>query len=198
MTTLFEIPRAGEFVALLHERLPEKTYKHCLSVAEFCRSFAARAGITEEQAITAGLLHDLCKPLQDEVMLATAEKYGIHVAPLQRQKPTMLHGPVAAEECRQKLGITDTDVLDAIYWHTTGRADWNAVGVALYVADYAEPRRERREADEARAILDTQGYEAAVRYVVNTKISHIEKKFGLDPDALAFRAWIERAWQPPA
>ncbi|MEX2016831.1 MAG: bis(5'-nucleosyl)-tetraphosphatase (symmetrical) YqeK [Candidatus Hydrogenedentales bacterium] len=198
MTTMFEIPRAGEFVALLHDRLPDKTYQHCLSVAEFCRSFIHKAGITEEQAITAGLLHDLCKPLKNDEMLIAAAKYDIRAAPLQREKPTLLHGPVAAEECRRELGVVDPDILDAIYWHTTGRADWNPVGVALYVADYAEPRRQRRESDEARAILEKRGYEAAVRYVVNEKISQIEKKWGLDPDALAFREWIERAWRPPA
>ena len=192
----FPTPRADEFLSILRERLPDKTFKHVNSVAEFMLSITNQAGITDEQAVNAGLLHDLCKAMQGEALLEAAERYGIPVTPYQREKPGLLHGPVAAEECRRGLGVTDPGVYDAIYYHTTGRAGLSNVGLALYLADFAEPLRSRPEADEARRILDEEGFEAAVRYAVETKLGYVARKFKVDPEAAAFARWIEREWRP--
>ena len=182
--------RADEYRALLAERLPDKTFRHCVSVSEHMVSFADAAGIDPEQAMTAGLLHDLCKAMQGPDLIRAAERYEIAVTPLHRKSPTLLHGPVAAEECRRDLGIEDTEVYDAIYWHTTGKADWNHVGLALYVADFSEPLRTMPEAAEARALLAHEGFEAALRFVAATKVAYVRERFTLDPDTEAFAKWV--------
>lgn len=182
--------RADEYIALLTRRLPKKTLDHCISVAEHMVSFADRAGITGEQAATAGLLHDLCKSMQGPELLAAAAQYEIEVTDTFRETPNLLHGPVAAEECRRSLGIADPDVYDAIFWHTTGKPEWNRVGLALYFADFSEPLRTLPEAEEARAILDTGGFDPALHFVVDRKIAFVEARFTLDPASRAFADWI--------
>ena len=82
-------------------------------------------------------------------LLEAAESYGIAIDDLRRERPILLHGPVAAEESRRELGLGDDEVYDAIYWHTTGRAEWNPVGLALYFADFSEALRLRPEAAAA-------------------------------------------------
>lgn len=188
----FQTARASEFLALLGERLPKKTLNHCISVAEFMRSFADAAGITEEQATTAGLLHDLCKAMQADELLAGARGYGLELTPLQLEKPTLLHGPLAAEECRAALGIEDEDVIEAIRWHTTGRPDWGRVGLALYVADFAEPLRTMSEAAEARALLREKGFDVAVRFVADRKLAYVRERFTPGPMSEAFAEWLGR------
>ncbi len=184
--------RADEYRALLAERLSDKTFRHCVSVAEHMLSFTDAAGIDPQQAVTAGLLHDLCKAMQGPELIHAAEGYGIDITPLYRASPTLLHGPVAAEECRRELGLEDLEVYDAIYWHTTGKADWNRVGLALYVADFSEPLRTMPEAAEARALLDNEGFDAALRFVAATKVAYVRERFTLDPDTEAFAEWVRR------
>jgi HD superfamily phosphohydrolase YqeK len=159
-------------------------------------SFADQAGITVEQAVNAGLLHDLCKAMQGPELLEAARRYGIEPSALQRKRPTLLHGAVAAEECRRDLRITDGAVLDAIYWHTTGRPEWSDAGLALYVADFAEPLRLRPEADEARAVLERDGFIPALRYVLRTKLDYVRKHYQPDPMSEAFERWVYERFGP--
>lgn len=187
-----QTPRTEEFLTLLRNRLPDKTMKHCVSVAEHMLSYADDAGITQEQAVTAGLLHDLCKPMKHDELIATARRYGIrdHL-----DTPTLLHGPVAAHQCREKLGITDEEVCDAIYWHTTGRADWNAVGLALYLADFSEPLRAIAQAAQARRLLIADGFESALGYTVAAKVQYVREHYAPDAATEAFAQWVSERSQ---
>jgi nicotinate-nucleotide adenylyltransferase len=183
----FGTPRADEFIALLRERLPDKTFRHTVSVARTMLEVADEAGITQEQAVTAGLLHDLCKAMKPAELAEAAKSYGITEY---LDTPNLLHGPVAAEECRRKLGVTDGEVIDAIRWHTTGRAEWGRVGQALFYADFSEPLRPHRQAATARELYREKGFDAALRYVVEQKFHYVKTKFAPDPHAHAFEEWV--------
>lgn len=189
------IPRADEFTALLAGRVSQKTYSHCVSVAGHIVGFAGKAGVSEEDAATAGLLHDLCKAMKGRELLEAAEGYGIAPGDLHLIKPKLLHGPVAAEECARKLGLGQGDIYNAIYWHTTGKPEWNNLGLALYVADFSEPMRTLPEAAEARLLLREKSFRDAVLYVVEQKINYVRKRFTLDPMTAAFQKWVVNEWQ---
>ncbi|HEV2291118.1 MAG TPA: HD domain-containing protein [Gemmatimonadales bacterium] len=62
----------------------------------------------------------------------------------------LLHGPAAANRAEQE-GMSDRGVLDAVRWHSVGSDRWDAVGRALYSADFLEPGRSFDR--EARAAL---------------------------------------------
>lgn len=188
---ILQTTRSEEFKAVARERLPDKTYRHTVSVAEFMLSFSGEAGITDEQVAAAGLLHDLCKAMKGDELLAKAAAYGLTPTAVQLEKPTLLHGPVAAEEARRELGVDDPGVYDAIYWHTTGKPGLCATGQALYVADFAEPLRPRPEAAEARRILEEEGFAAALRYVAEAKLAYVKSKPPVDPMTVAFAEWVE-------
>jgi predicted HD superfamily hydrolase involved in NAD metabolism len=187
---IIETARAKEFVSLLRARVSDHTLRHCIFAAEYMASFAAQAEISNDEAVAAGLLHDLCKGMADAELLAAANEHGIVLNDTQRLKPGLLHGPVAAEECRRDLGIADQAVYDAIYWHSTGHPEWGKVGLALYVADFAEPSRTFSEAQEARRILRREGFTPALRYVSARKLEHVRTKLHVDPTTEAFHAWL--------
>jgi predicted HD superfamily hydrolase involved in NAD metabolism len=187
MVPEFDTPRADEFLALLRERLPDKTFHHVVSVAEFLLTFYTEASITREQAVNAGLLHDVCKALPKDALVEQARAFDITE---NLDVPNLLHGPVGAEECRRNLGIVDEDVLDAIRFHTTGRKNWNRVGCALYLADFAEPLRTHPQASEARRILSEKGFNAALRYAVEEKVRDVEARFTLDSHSAEFAQWV--------
>lgn len=191
MTPAVQTSRAERFIRLLKKRLTSETVRHCISTAEFMSAFAAEAGITEDQALDAGLLHDLCKGMDGRGLLRAACRYGIEVNDAQRARPKLLHGAVSAEECRRTGLIADEDVYEAIYWHTTGRPHLGPVGLALYFADFAEPSRTFSQAAEARALLVADGFEAAVRFVSVSKLERVRGKRHCDPMTEAFNAWLE-------
>lgn len=193
-----QIPRAEEFIALITERLPWQTRHHSLSTADYMVSISAQAGITPEQALAAGVLHDLAKSLRKGETLKVAKRYGIEPTELQQVAPKLLHGPIAAEVCRQHLGIADEGVYEAIYWHTTGHPGLGKVGLALYLADFSEPSRNFAEATIARNLLTTEGFAKALLYVGREKIVRLRAKGALmDPMSEAFLEWLETEWQAP-
>ena len=94
------------------------------------------------------------------------------------------------------VGVADDDVYEAIFWHTTGRPNWNNVGLALYVADFSEPLRKIPEAVEARKRLQERGFAETVRYVTAQKQAYVARKFSLDPVTKAFGRWVESEFTP--
>lgn len=182
---------APDWRLLLQARLSLRTYRHCLSVADLMLKLAPEMGIAPDRAETAGLLHDLCKSLSDEELLHAAREYGIEVTAAQLKKPGLLHGVVAAAECKNKLGVTDEQVLDAIQWHTTGCPNLGPVGLALYFADFAEPLRTHPEAAHARALWADKGFPAALLAVSQWKLDHIQSRKDADPMTEQFHAWLQ-------
>jgi len=57
-----------------------------------------------------------------------------------RRPAKLLHGQAAAISLIAD-GEQRPEVLDAVRWHTTGNAEWQRTGRALYMADYLEPGR---------------------------------------------------------
>ncbi|MBI2425665.1 MAG: bis(5'-nucleosyl)-tetraphosphatase (symmetrical) YqeK [Candidatus Hydrogenedentes bacterium] len=183
--------RFKEYIRVLRKTLPEARVSHCIFVAEYIASFAESIGVDHDKAVTAGLLHDLCRTLDNATMLARAQEYGIPVSATQADRPMILHGPVAAAECANRLGIEDAEICEAIACHTTGKAGFGRLAQALYVADYAEPTRKYPEAAQTREILRHEGFDEALYYVATQKVTHVREKGILDPATEHFYLWIQ-------
>jgi len=190
MARIGDVPKGRELALTVRQYAGEATVSHCVFTAEFMLSFAEQAGITREQAVQAGLLHDLHKDDSDEALLTAAARYGIVPNAVQRAHPALLHGPVASADCRLNFGLADEEVLEAIYWHTTGRPELGAVGLALYFADYAEPLRRFPDAVKAREMLRQEGFRRALRFAVDSKLTWIRTRAHVDPVTEQFHAWI--------
>lgn len=186
-------PRAEAWLALLATRIAERTQRHVVSVAVSMLGLTEATGMRPDQAVAAGLLHDLCKGMDDAALLEAARRYGLTVTALQHRRPKLLHGPVAAEECRLELGVDDLGVCEAIRWHTTGKPGLGPTGLALYFADYAEPLRTHPQAAVARDLLEKQGFREALRFVAARKLEHVLTRAVVDPMTRAFHEWLEGA-----
>jgi len=187
-------PRYKEYLQLLRARLPEKKVSHCVFVAEYLCSFAPGLGLDHSEAVAAGLLHDLCRAMPHDELLAKARGYRLPIGELQLERPILLHGPVAAEEVRREHGIGGEPVHEAIYWHTTGRPKLGKLGQALILADFAEPTRPYAEAAQTREMLRKQGFEAALLFAVHAKLHYVKQKNALNPDGKAFYLWLEQEY----
>lgn len=125
----------------LQKTLDEQRYVHTLGVAYTATSLAMAHDCNIKQALMAGLLHDCAKMHSGGSLLRLCQRNGIKMSPYEQTHPEMLHAKVGALVARSKYKITDSDVLDAIRWHTTGKPRMNELGKIIYIADFIEPNR---------------------------------------------------------
>ncbi|MBQ4288934.1 MAG: bis(5'-nucleosyl)-tetraphosphatase (symmetrical) YqeK [Clostridia bacterium] len=115
---------------------------HTLGVEEMAIRMAGIFGEDRDKASLAALFHDYAKYINDVDMLKLAEHYGIYVDDVYAEAPNLMHGPVGAKLIQEKFGINDSDVLNAITYHTVGRAGMSLLEKIIYVADMTEKNRD--------------------------------------------------------
>ena len=127
--------------ALMAPELPDRLVAHIDRVVELTGDLAARHGLDVELARLMAQGHDLLRAVRGPELLHRAEQREMAIDPVERDEPVLLHGPLGAIELRERFGIEDERVLDAIRWHTTGHPDYPPEAWAMFIADKVEPRK---------------------------------------------------------
>lgn len=125
--------------------MTEARRRHTLRVGWLLWDWSRALGLDEAERIrwrAAGLLHDALKDAPPATLRPDVED-------AEAWPPPLLHGPACASRLRA-AGVDDASFLSAIAFHTTGHADFRALGQALYMADYLE--RGRRHPGPERAV----------------------------------------------
>jgi predicted HD superfamily hydrolase involved in NAD metabolism len=125
----------------LKSRLKKSRYLHSIGVEEVSHDLAVIHNCDIHKAVTAGLLHDCAKYLTDGELLRECERYHLPVAEVEIRCPYLLHAKVGAAFAKDRYGIEDEEILNAITYHTTGRPSMTLLEKIIYIADYIEPNR---------------------------------------------------------
>ncbi|MDR2494076.1 MAG: nicotinate (nicotinamide) nucleotide adenylyltransferase [Spirochaetaceae bacterium] len=115
---------------------------HSRNTALLSRDLCLRFGMDPMAGYLAGISHDICKSMEDRKMIALAEQDGEPVSKLERKKPALLHARAGAVLLKERFGVTDKDILEAVRFHTLGDAGMGDLAKAVYVADKIELSRE--------------------------------------------------------
>lgn len=118
-----------------------KRFEHTLGVEFTSAALAMRYGASVKAAQTAGLLHDCAKCLTDKERLSICKENNIAMSDVEKANPFLLHAKVGAFLARERYGVTDQDILNAIQNHTTGRPGMSLLEKIVFIADYMEPGR---------------------------------------------------------
>ena len=130
-----------DLIKTLEQELNYKRFVHTLAVAGTASSLAMCYGSDLEKAELAGLLHDCAKCIDVRKMQRLCEKAGLEISPYERNSGSLLHSKAGSVMAAEKYGIDDTDILNAIRYHTTGRPGMSLLEKIIFVADYIEPGR---------------------------------------------------------
>ena len=125
----------------LKDVLTEKRYAHTMGVQHTAACLAMCYQENIEKALIAGLLHDCAKCLSDEELLKECEKYKLEITPIEKRNPYLLHGKLGAYYAKNKYGVEDDAIYQAIVYHTTGRPNMTMLEKIVFIADYIEPMR---------------------------------------------------------
>ncbi len=128
---------------------------HSLSVATTAESLALMYGCDPFLARVAGLLHDWCKVVPDDELVARAREHGLDFGcgdDYSQVKP-LLHGAIAALELPERYPELPEEVWHAVSVHTTAAADMSDLDKVIFVADGIEPLRPASEGIEASRAL---------------------------------------------
>jgi len=121
--------------------LTDHRYIHSLGVVETAVKMAEIFGADAKKAETAALLHDCAKQIPHLEQLDMCRKYNVELDEVKEKELGLLHAELGAYLAEHEFGITDTEILDAIRYHTLGRENMSILEKILYLSDIIEPNR---------------------------------------------------------
>ncbi len=175
----------------LKENLSEKRYKHSLGVADEAVLLAERYGAEKLKAYIAGLVHDCAKEIGKEAAIKLLkEKYRVSLDAVEENTHKLLHGPLGACMIQDIFGIDDIEIIDAVKYHTTGKANMGVLTKVLYIADYVEPNRTFEGVDDLRR-LAYEDIDKAIMVGINWTFEELMERGSMfHPDTVHARNYL--------
>lgn len=176
--------RACSYSMMRAKRIP-----HVMGVEEEAVKLAQRWGADPELARRAGILHDCTKYYELPEQLDICEEYGVRLDALEQKAVKLLHSKTGACIARGVFGQPDA-VYDAIFWHTTGKADMTLLDKILYMADYIEPNRDFEGVERLRRLAYTDLDQAMLLGVESTIREMEERGVPVHINTIQARQWL--------
>lgn len=178
--------RACSYSMMRAKRIP-----HVMGVEEEAVKLAQRWGADPELARRAGILHDCTKYYELPEQLDICEEYGVQLDALEQKAVKLLHSKTGACIARGVFGQPDA-VYDAIFWHTTGKADMTTLEKVLYIADYMEPNRDFDGVERLRHLAYTDLDKAMLLGVEMTIQEMQQRQVPIHTNTLQARDWLRQ------
>ncbi|HYK73072.1 MAG TPA: bis(5'-nucleosyl)-tetraphosphatase (symmetrical) YqeK [Pseudoneobacillus sp.] len=166
---------------IVKKQLTEHRYIHTIGVMETAIVLANQYHSDSKKAELAAIFHDYAKfrPKEEMKNIILDKNLG---SDLLLYNQELWHAPVGAYLVEIEVGITDSEVLDAIRFHTSGRPDMTLLEKIIYVADYIEPGRHFPGVEEVRELAKISLDEALIKAIHNTIVFLMKKRQPIYPD----------------
>jgi predicted HD superfamily hydrolase involved in NAD metabolism len=150
----------------IEHNLSEKRKIHTYGVRDTAVNLAKQYGSDVNKAKVAALCHDMYKGLPLDVINYYVKHLGLDKKYL--NSPNLAHSKVAAQMVQREFGIQDKDIINAISFHTTGRAGMSLLEKIIYLADAIEPNRNYPEVQNIRKLAEEDLDKACLSSLNNT------------------------------
>ena len=155
--------------------LTDHRYTHSLGVVETAVKMAKLFGANTEKTEIAALLHDCAKQIPHNEQLELCRKYSIPLDKVKEKELGLLHAELGAYLAEHEFGITDSEILDAIRYHTLGRENMTDMEKILYLADIVEPNRKDFEGLSELRSMCFENLDRALLYGFGLTIAHTNR-----------------------
>lgn len=170
---------------LIKPRMGEHRYVHSVNVSKKAVELAKIYGCDEEKAMIAGMLHDITKETPVEEQLKIITEGGIILDDVEKNSTKLWHPISGSVYIRDIVGITDSDIINSVRYHTTGRAGMSLLEKIIFVADFTGDERNYDGVDIMRE-KSLRSLEEAMLYGLQFTINDLSKRMmTIHPNALA-------------
>ncbi len=164
---------------------------HVLGCRDTAVELARHWGANETDAARAGILHDITKAIDGPLQLTLCDAYGKILSDFSRKYPKTLHALTGAMVAERIFGENE-EVVSAIQWHTTGKADMTLLQKIIYVADYMEPCRDFPGVEKLRELAYAD-IDAALKLGLEMTLEHLKNQGNeVSPESREALAWLNQ------
>lgn len=183
----------AQLESIVAKAVSQKRFEHILRVRDYAIVLSKKYNVNSDQAEVAALVHDYAKDRSDSDFLKVIDAK--HLDPdLKNWNNAIWHGVVGAEMIHDELGITDSEILDAVRQHTTGSDNMSLLSQILFMADYLEMGRHFPGVEEARALTDNN-LQSGVKYQITHTLAYLaSQSLPIHPLSLTtYNYWVKHA-----
>ncbi|MFD2702120.1 bis(5'-nucleosyl)-tetraphosphatase (symmetrical) YqeK [Paenibacillus shunpengii] len=164
-----------DLIKAVSEQMPPQRWKHTQGVMETAVILAERFGADPRKADLAAILHDVAKYWPVNEMEKVIRENGLNQDLLLHDKQ-LWHSEVGAFVAERDYGVTDSEVLNAIKWHTSGRVNMSLLDKVVCLADYIEPGRDFPGVNNIRELAEHSleeallaGFDGTITHLITLK-----------------------------
>ncbi len=131
---MFLNSKIEEYNKIVREQLGDSNrYHHTIEVLRISTKLAKQLNVDVEKVQIAALFHDYTKFFTKEEHL----KIICNKIEISNDDVYLMHGYSSSILVQDKLGIDDSEIIEAIKYHTTGKKGLSLLGKIIFIADYA-------------------------------------------------------------
>lgn len=179
------VMNATDYRQIIKPLLSEKRYYHSLCVSEMAVKLAKKYCADVKKAEVAGILHDIMKDISPDEQLKMMTRYDIVLSDVERTAQKLWHAMLGAAYIEDKLGITDQEILNAVRYHTTGRANMTTLEKVLYIADFISADRDYDGVEGMRKAAEISLEQAMVEGMTFSILDLAQRYKPIHPDTVA-------------
>ena len=178
----------------IEKNLSEKRRIHTEGVRKTAVMLAEKYGEDVDKAEVAALCHDMYRGINIDLLNDYVNQLGLDKKYM--DNPNLAHGKIAAVMIKKEYGIDDQDIINAVSFHTTGRAGMSELEKIIYLADAIEPGRDYPSVNQLREAVDRGLNEALIMSLERT-IEYVRQQgHFLDEDTLKARDYYLKEEKP--
>ena len=176
-------------IEYIERNMTEKRKIHTYAVVEEARKLSQRYGEDMEKAELAALFHDFFRGVSEKALNGYVRQLGLDSSYL--NNCNLAHSKIAAFLMEHEYNITDQDMINAVSYHTTGRANMSRLEKIIYLADAIEPNRNYPGVEKVRE-LAFQDLDKACLLSLEHSIDYVNcRGLYLDQDTMLARDCIK-------
>lgn len=126
-----------------------------------------------DACVRAALYHDIAKELSPEKQREILSKYDLETL---KENSNLLHGYCSKYMAQELFFEQNDEVLNAIYYHTTGHPSFLTLAHLLFLADYIGLDRKFPAAEEVRKLVYAGKLKEAILLKIDNMEFHLQKK----------------------